>query len=72
MRDFDYVKRCIENPKNEHKHIEPLHNLIVNFGKKWFDYKYTPYLYSLQDLWRELDEKLFDVEIEKIKNNEKA
>lgn len=72
MRDFDYVRRCIENPGNEEKHLTPLHNLIANFRKKWFEYEYNQYQHRLYDMWRELDEKLFDERIEKIKKNGKA
>jgi hypothetical protein len=60
MRDYDYVKRALENPENKHEHIKPLHNLILNFRKKWNDINCSKYLYSLTDIWNALDEKLFE------------
>ena len=68
LGDYDYVKRVIENKSNTSVHIEPLHNLIVNFRKKWNSIEVSYYLYDLQDRWRNLDEKLFDEEIERLKS----
>ena len=60
MRDYDYVKRALENPENKDIHMGPLLTLITNFRKKWNDYECSRYLYSLRDIWTSVDEKLFD------------
>lgn len=64
MRDYDYVNRALENPENKPEHIEPLRKLIVNFRKKWSDYRFAVYLYNLQEIWKVLDERLFDEKME--------
>jgi hypothetical protein len=60
MRDYEFVKRSIENPENKEEHLAPLKQLITNFRKKWNEYRWHSYLYSLNDLWSQLDEKLFE------------
>lgn len=63
LRDYDYVKGVIENPNNRYENINSIHNLIVNFRKKWNDIKWKEYLYDLRDRWLELDERLFEEKI---------
>ncbi len=66
LRDYTYVKRAIQNPENNHSHSKALHEVVTIFRKKWNDYRFAMYYYSLYDFWRELDEKLFDEKIKKI------
>jgi hypothetical protein len=68
LGDYDYVKRVIENKSNTLVHIAPLHNLIVNFRKKWKSIEVSSYLYDLRDRLSNLDERLFDEKIENLKN----
>ena len=65
LRDYDYVKRVIENKSNKLDHSKAIHNLIVNFRKKWNSIDVSHYLYDLRDRWMALDELLFDEKTKK-------
>lgn len=67
LRDYEYVKRVIENPDNRYKDVNPIHNLIVYFRKKWNDIKWKEYLYDLRDRWMALDERTFEEKLKKQK-----
>ena len=68
LGDYDYVKCAIENKSNAPIHHKPLQKLIVNFRKKWNSIEVSSYLYDLQDRLHDLDNRLLDERIEKLKS----